>query len=269
MLQDLIDKIIFLAMGGKNQEKKLMRCERYRSNSILKWKRQCGFGWTTTFKILNGLKIFDGEKIRQIIGKIISDNNVLFKRKKLFITSFGEEGKSGGVICYEFRHAKLIARSCFTKIFDIVKLPPNSTIIFVDDLIGTGNQSLNYINSKLNLLLSPSHNAILLTICATPEGIEKVTNNSNFEVLPGMVLNKDQYQYYSEDCNYFNPIEKEKIREINWKLKKALIPDYDLGLLIAFSYSTPNNTMPIIWKEGCEYITKNQKLENWFALLPR
>ncbi len=269
MLQDIVDKIFFLVKGGADQEKKLMRCQGYRPNSIVRWKRQNGLGWTINFKILRGLKVFCSVKIRKIISEIVRSNAGLFSQKSFFITSFGSEGKSGGMICYEFRHSKLVDATRFVKSSDIAKLPLNSTIIFVDDLVSTGTQSLDYINDKLNLLLSPSHSAILLTICATPNGIKKIRENSNFKVLTGVTIQEERYQYYSTKCHYFDDVEKRAIKELNSKLKDPAKQDYDRGFLIAFYYSVPNNTMPIIWKDNYKYVTKDGGTSTWFALLPR
>lgn len=268
MLQDVVDKIFFLIKGGADQERKLMRYQGYRHNSIIRWKRQNGLGWKTNFKILRSLDIFDSAKIKKTISEIVDNNASLFSTSNLFVTSFGSEGKSGGIICYEFRHTRLVNNNVFVKSSEIVKLPPNSTIIFVDDLVGTGTQALDYIDNKLNLLLSPSHRAILLTICATTDGIKKIRDNSNFEVLTGVTLQEEQHQYYSTKCNYFNNVEKKAINELNSKLKDSVKDDYDIGLLIAFYYSVPNNTMPIIWKDNYKYLTKNGT-STWFALLPR
>ena len=268
MLQDIIDNIFFRLKGGAGQEKKLIRCQCYRQNSIIKWKRQNKLSWTTNFKILRGLEIFDSVKIRKIISEVINNNASLFSQKDLFVASFGSAGKSGEVIFYEFRHSELIDGKFFIKSSDIVKLPPKSTIIFVDDLIGTGTQSLDYIKNKLNLVLSPSHNAVLFTICATADAVQKIKDSSNFEVLTGITLQEEHRQYYSDKCHYFNDAEKEVIKELNSRLKNIAEDDYDRGLLIAFYYTVPNSTMPIIWKDNYKYMTE-EGTKDWFALLPR
>jgi hypothetical protein len=61
-------------------------------------------------------------------------------------------------------------------------------------------------------------------------------------------------------------MEKEKLKELNALLGRN---EFDIGLLIAFYYGTPNNTMPFIWKNGFKYTDKKGCNDTWFALLPR
>lgn len=269
MYFDISDRIAFLILNGQKEEQRLLRCQGYRPNSIVKWKKETGLEWRTVIKVLKGLQIFDQNRIRGVIHEVITSNPEIFSRENLFIAPFGGEGKSGAVICYEFKHAELVDTTCFRNSSEIVRLPPGSTIVFVDDLIGTGTQSIEYITNKLNLLLSSSHQAVLFTVCATPEGIKKVTDNSNFKVLTGIELNEIEYQHYSDLSVYFSVSEKKKLRAINSLLKASGKFDHDRGLLIAFYYAVPNNSMPIIWKDGYVYTLKSGVKREWFALLPR
>lgn len=266
---EFIEKIILKLLGGDNIEKKLLRCQNYQSNSIILWKRQTNLNWFETIKLLKAIEIFDANRIRVTIHKLVENNKELFNNKNLFITSFGSEGKSGGKIAYEFRHTKLIDEKKFVNAWELSKLPENSTIIFVEDLIGTGFQSTKYILEKLNLIINPSSKPYLLTICATPEGIDKVSNETNFKVINGILLEEQKFQHYSIQCNYFTKKEKEKIIELNSLLKKPERKNYDKGLLVTFYYSPPNNTMPIIWKDNFIYMNKKGIEKKWKAILPR
>lgn len=266
---DFIENIILRILGIGKIEEKLLRCQNYRSNSVLKWKKQTGLNNFQVIKLLKAIEIFDAFRIRNTIREIVNSNKELFGRKNLFITSFGSEGKSGGMIAYEFRHTNLVSEKKFIRSWDLSKLPENSTVIFVEDLIGTGSQSTEYILEKLNLLLNPSTDPYLLTICATAKGIEKVSNETNFNVIHGLLLKEEAFQHYSEFCQYFSKKEKEKIKKINSKLKGDNPKNYDCGLLVTFHYSTPNNSMPILWKENFKYKDKNGNEKEWFALLPR
>jgi len=265
---EFIEKIIFQLLGGNDIESKLLRCQNYTANSIMNWKKQTNLNWLEVIKHLKGIEIFDATRIRQIINELVSTNQELFNREHLFITSFGSEGKSGGKIAYEFRHTKLVKESKFINAWELSKLPENSTVIFVEDLIGTGSQSTEYILEKLNLLLNPSSEPYLLTICATQEGINKVCDETNFKVLNGLLLDETNYQHYSDNSKYFKAKTKKKLIEINNRLKKEGRKDYDKGLLVTFYYSPPNNSMPILWKNKFPYKIKNEE-KIWQALLPR
>ena len=260
MVDYLIHKFCF-----SKHEKRLARCQNYSDNNILKWKQQTNLTWLQVNKFLNNLEVFDSQKIKIILKDILKTHSSLFSKKNLYITSFGSEGKSGGKIAYELRHSGLISEDKFIESWNLSDLPPKSIIIFLEDLIGTGSQSTEYIIEKLNLILNPSFEAYLLTICATPIGIEKVEKKTRFKVLNGILLTEDKYQNFSDQCNNFSIKEKEIMRLLNNKLTSTHKPSYDLGLLVTFFYSPPNNAMPILWKDGYKY-DENKK---WTALIPR
>ncbi len=261
----MLDKFIFKFFGGIELEQKLIRCQSYTVNNIYQWKQQTNLTWKETFNFLKNIHVFDATKIREVLKSIVANNQVVFNQSNLYITSFGSEGKSGGKISYELRHTNLFKDKNFIESWKLQDLPEGSTIVFVKDLIGTGSQSTEYITKKLNLLLNPSYETYLLTICATPEGILKVEEETNFSVLNGVLLEEELYQNYTVNCKNFNHKEKEKLRALNNKLKNNVREDYDRGLLVTFFYSPPNNSMPILWKDGYTY--ENDK--KWHALIPR
>ncbi|MBK9328537.1 MAG: hypothetical protein IPM95_04310 [Sphingobacteriales bacterium] len=147
-------------------------------------------------------------------------------------------------------------------------LPEGSTIIFVEDIIGTGTQSVDFIQNKINQIIKPSHIPYLFSLCATPKGIENVTENTHFKVLSGIMLT-EMHQHYSEQSRLFTNKEKAKIKAVNELLKRPGSFDFDLGLMLAFYFTIPNNTMPIFWKDGYNYIDTNGNSRQWTALLPR
>ncbi len=265
----VLDKLIYYWYNCSEIEKRLLRYQGYKANSILKWKKNTNLDWKTTIKLLKNIKIFDAIQIRTIIKEIIEQNNILFNQENCYITSFGEPAKSGDIILYDVKHSMKNSNFKIIKPWDIPGLPQESVIIFVDDLIGTGNQSLEYINNKLNGMLNPSHKPYLLCLCATPEGINRLRQNTNFEILCGITLQENSSQFYSNSCKIFNDKEKSNLKTINNLLKNESRFDFDRGLLISFYYSVPNSTMPIIWKDNYKYKNFSGEDCKWFALLPR
>lgn len=265
----ILNKLIYHLFCINRFDKALHRYQGFRSNSIINWKKQTDLNWFTISKLLKNLAIFDAAQIRQTISDIISENQSLFSAGDCYITSFGKLGKSGDMVLYDYTHAQKTVNPKVLSLWEISSLPSNSKIVFVDDLIGTGTQSLEYISEKLNLILSPSFETYLLCICATPEGMKNVESNSNFKVLCGNLLKKEKFQFYDDDCKVFTEREKEKIKLENAKLKNPDRKDFDRGLLTGFYYSMPNNAMPILWKGGYKYKDKKGKQLTWEALLPR
>ena len=255
---------IFFRLG--KEEKKLSKYGGYREKSMFKWIEGSSLPLNTAVKVIKTIRIYDALKIREILRDLVAKNEAIFN--ECYITSFGQMGKSGNVILYEFRHALPRYADRIISPADIPSLPENSKIVFMDDVIGTGRQSTKYIQEKLLMVLNPSHQAFLLCVCTTRGGLEKITQNSNFSVLYGELLDETTNDYYHSECNMFSEKEKQILKDVNNRLKNEH-SDYDKGLLIAFHYAIPNNTMPIIWKEGYEYTGINGASQSWFALLPR
>jgi len=268
-MTSLIDRIYFLWKNGNKLDIKLATYQGYRPNSIIKWKQQTGLTWSIIFKLLENLEIFTAPKIRDLIRKVVLDHELLFARENCYITGFGNAGKSGDIILYDFSHTHNINQSQIKKTWELHTLPKNSTIIFVEDIIGTGTQSIDFILNKLNQIISPSHEPYLLSLCATPKGLNNVLDNTNFNVIYGLLLEEEKYQHYSELSNLFNQTEKNKLIAINNRLKNPNSFDFDLGLLIAFYFTIPNNAMPIIWKDEYPYKDNKGQEQKWTALLPR
>lgn len=268
-LDNIVDTILFHIHGLSKYEEKLLRNQSYDAKSTIKWKRNSSLTWGIAKKVLDNLTVFDGKKIREVITALVSSNRDLFDREDCYIVAFGAEAKSGGNICYDFRRLQLVNNNRIKNMYELSSVPSDSTIVFVDDLIGTGTQSIKYINKKLNLILKPSHKTYLLSICATPEGILNVESNSNFKVLTGIELDKKNFQFTDDECNVFSHKEKMVLNELNLALNPDGKNDYNKGLLLAFYNSTPNNCMPIIWKDKHTYKDSNKNLKKWTALLPR
>lgn len=261
--------ITFRLRKLKQFENKLKSYNAYRPNSIMKWKSQMALSWNTVGKVLTELKIFTGPQIRQMLRQTVEQNNTLFNSANCYICKFGKPGKSGEIMLYEFSHGCAGYGSRIIEMWEIPSLPDNSTIVFIDDLLGTGRQSERYINTNVVPFLKWSHNAFLLSLCATPQGIQNVTAKTNFRVIPHLVLNDPEFQHYSDKSRIFNNRERTTIKETNDMLHDSRGNIFDRGLLIAFYYSVPNNTMPLIWKDNYEYSDRKGNRRKWFALLPR
>ncbi|WMW24683.1 hypothetical protein RE474_11425 [Methanolobus sediminis] len=251
-------------------ESKLRECSSYRDNSVQNWADQLDqldLEKETIIKIIENLRIISSRDIRTILRDLVEQNQAIFQHPNTFITSFGCRGKSGDLILYEFRHAVDGYDDKIIDSWQIPEKPTDSTIIFLDDLIGTGKQSCDYIEDQLNLILTSHHESYLICLFGTPNGIEAVVNSTNFNVICGETLCEEEHQFYSDKCIIFEETEKEKIGIINNYLKGKV--DFDKGLLLCFHYAIPNNTMPLIWKENYPYEDDLGNKKKWYALLPR
>ena len=247
-------------------EMKFRASTRYDHWSVHSWKKQFGLSAETVRKILENIRIIRGREIHELIRCAVRDNPDIFLGENCYVTSFHEPGRSGHNIFYEWCHATNVGKRLENR-WGYASLPPESRIVFVDDLIGTGNQSLEYIQTKLSGTFKPSHRPCLFSVCGTPVGMNNVKENSTFDVVCALKLSEAEYSFYHESNPTFSDEEKEQIQKLNRKLGETAF--FGMGLLIAFFYTTPDNTMPLIWNNGVGYLDDNGKQESWCALLPR
>ncbi len=264
----LIDKIYYFMRKGSKLETKFASYQGYHSESIIKWKNQTGLSWSVVYKLLENFNMLNARKIRQLIKKIVDDHESLFSQQNCYITGFGNAGKSGDIILYDFTHTMNIDQSKIKKTWELNDLPAYSTIIFVEDIIGTGTQSIDYIHNKVNQIIKPSHKPYILSLFATSCGRKAVLDKTHFKVLTGILL-EEKHQHYSDKSNLFNKKERVKLINLNKSLKKEGVDDFDLGLILAFYYAIPNNTMPIFWKDNYPFCDNKGHSRKWSALLPR
>lgn len=250
-------------------ENKLLKYSGYIPNSVISWKSQLNIADDSKKKILKYLEIYSSRQIRTILRTIASKNSKIIGNINSYICKFGPVGKSGEILLYEFFHTFKKYRHKIIEIWKIPQLPENSIIIFIDDLVGTGTQSVRQLH-KLSQMLNPSHKAYLLCLCATPQGIKKIKENTTVSVMPGIVLMEDTHQHLNDKCTLFDATEKNFLKDLNSKLHDPNRGYYaNLGLLLAFYFTVPNNTLPFIWKDGSSYVDEGGATKKWRALLPR
>lgn len=256
-------------MGLKKTEDSLRNYNGYLNFNLFKWiiKNNLSIGFA--YKVFAKLKLYSAIEVRDSFRDIVKANSSLFNSDNTYFTSFGAPDiiyKSGNRLIVEFRNTFKNFEERIIPIWKIPQLPKSSNIIFIDDIIGTGRQSKEYI-IEISQLLNASHNAYLYCICGTFDGLKLINDNTSFKASAVNVLYRDKDYYTDKDCNYFSNAEKLTISE-KIDLLKSRNAKYDLGLLIAFEYSIPNNSMPLLWKHGFKYNVDNIEKE-WHALLPR
>lgn len=264
----IADKLTSILYGLSKKEKKLLSYNGYNENRLLNWKKRSDLNWRLTLKVVENLKVITALEIRGFIRDFVEGNPQIFEQDNVYVTSFGQKGKSGDVILYEFNHCVNIKlRNKVIESWEIQDLPEGSKIIFMDDIVGTGRQSVEYINEKLNLIIQPSFKCYLFCICATQEGIERFNSETNFKMVHSMLLSEDS-EFLNPNNSTFSEKEKLILADLNQTLTPRKSNNFNKGLLVAFPYAIPNNTMPIIWKDNFKYKHADQE-KRWYALLPR
>ena len=250
-------------------EEKLRKYQGYVQNSVGRWKSQLNIAEGSIGKILKYLEIFSSRDIRGILRKVVNQNKKLIENDNCYVCKFGPAGKSGDILLYEFYHTFKKYKHKLKETWEIPQLPESSKVVFIDDLVGTGTQSVRQIE-KLSQLLNPSHMGYLLCVCATPQGIKRVEENTTIAVIAGVILKEKTHQHLNDKCGNFDSTEKGLLWDVNTRLHDPDGGYYaNLGLLLAFYFAVPNNTLPFIWKDKAEYVDISGARKKWRALLPR
>jgi len=264
----IIDFYWYYIKNLKKHERKLLKYQGYGAKSIVRFKHETRLKWNTISKLLDSIKIVDGLELRNELRAIYFQNKELFDDRNTYVTHFGPIGKSGALIvnqflrCFPSKERMVIPNS------EINKLAENSSIIFLDDFIGTGNQGLEYVK-KISYSLNSSIKPFLFTICGTEDGIRKIDNfGSNFKVKSQILLRKDEYYLLDKSNKILLDEEKAQIRTLNFYLGITESNEYHLGLPFAFYYSTPDNSLGILWNDNTEYKMNNTN-RKWYGLVPR
>lgn len=247
--------------------KKLLHYEGYNDEYLKKWIFNLDLSWKIVCKLIENIEIVCANSIRDMLREYaVTEDSIL--SKDVYISSLGDPGKSGYIILYQLRHADIKMELKYINMHEIPNLPANSHVLFVDDLIGTGHQSVKYINNKMMLLLSGSQHFSILTLYATKDGLDYVKKNTSVENVIALNIIMPDKMIYSDESKVFNSNQKSKITVQN-DLLKSDSSNFDLGLLFAFSYGVPNNSCKLIWKHDFVYTDKNKVSRKWNALLPR
>lgn len=194
------------------------------------------------------LQLYKGKDISKSINDII--DNTLF-------IGLGNDSESGNNILYYFRQENLLCK----KSFEIDTNKKYENLVYVDDVTISGEQALEYINSRE----IRANNIYVAVMIATDSAISNL-NDSGKKIKPIATMILDKRDKAFSDATYvFSEKRIKEIREIAQEFcelygKRAVkdcgyMVSYPLGFddgqyMISFEYNTPDNTLPIFWGMG-------------------
>lgn len=205
------------------------------------------------------------EHVKDLYNLIISEVETI--DHVLFIP-VGYVVKSGSLVAYSFRKLNQIPENRFIAYSDLSSetLKGITHLIFLDDLVGTGNQCNEVWRDLTTKLKQFNSNPDLFyaTLVSTQHGKKETEDKTTFKVISPHIIDNSEIPFHKESKIFDDESIKEKTKEIVAKYGKDLYPKYPLGykdnsLLIGFYYSTPNNTLPIFWSSN----------SNWKPLLTK
>lgn len=186
----------------------------------------------------------------------------------------GNPSESGVHLLYYFRQENGLPKNLFldaASIFSRATVDGKSEVvlrdasveryIFLDDLCGSGETAEKYSDDLLPRILTAAGNVELhyYSIFATSTGLKRVRERSLFGERCGTVFELDEtYKCISDGSRYLTvmpkSIDKQILIRLNLHYGNMVCPGHPTGfedgqLLLAFNHNTPDNTLPIIWRD--------------------
>jgi len=199
-------------------------------------------------------------------------------KKQLLKTRFigsGNVSESGPHLLYLFRQLNDLPVSLFTDFGTAFKevvsdnqlkyVPTDKTItryVIFDDVVGSGRQVSDYLTLKLARIREGTPNAELEFMClfAATKGLQALNTPALFNGRAKCLFELDETykafgtkpRYFTDAPTWFVSSDAEKISHIygNPLFKRHSLGYRDGQLLLGFNHNTPNNTLPIFWKDG-------------------
>lgn len=170
----------------------------------------------------------------------------------LFCPFSSSTGESGDTLLHTFRIANGLDRAPFRTLFAsraelLMRDPgPDDTVVFLDDIAGTGTQAADYWEDTLSELLPRRPRIILALVAALDKARTLIEEQTPFRVIESRALTSGD-QLFSDDCREFDAMEKERILKYCRRADRRSPKGFgDCGLLVVFHHRCPNNSIPVL-----------------------
>ena len=206
-------------------------------------------------------------EIARIYGETMAISLDSVKEKRLRRCRFfglGHASESGHYLLYPFRQRNSLPQSLFPdKISDVDSAV--DFIIFIDDIVASGEQACDFWGEKLENLSHSQNNLqfFYLVLLAYNKGIEKIETNTEFKVIPCQIFDDSYKAFCEKSCIFPDKEKREKAKKVSEKHGRKIWPRWPLGYLnfqglVGFHHNIPDTTLPIIWGKN-----------NWFPIFER
>lgn len=136
--------------------------------------------------------------------------------------------------------------------------------IFIDDFCLSGSQAVTYSQKHVKWIKDsdPTIKVDYYSLFSTAEGLKRVKAESSFDKVIAVYEIDETFKCFSDHSRYFSNerrnrehgYDKNICRTMCEGYGRRLCPEAPLGfsdgqLMIGFQYNTPDNSLPIFWKE--------------------
>jgi hypothetical protein len=174
------------------------------------------------------------------------------KGKWRFVPYSTSSGTSAGSMIYSLRLANNLAAKKWDEMFihpsdiSLQALGPEDTIVFVDDLVATGNQVCEAWDETFAELVGDVGRVFLIVVAAVREARTRIRSETDIVVVSQDNLGPRD-NLFSKECGSFSSSEKEVLLRYGKRADLQRPRGYgDCGLVVVFQHRCPNNTVPIL-----------------------
>lgn len=217
------------------------------------------------------------QRIRQDLGGSRDEAEIAAQfDKELGSTRFigmGNPAESGTHLLYYFRQENRLPRSLFVHQHELLTsaatdpdvkfaLPELRRVVFIDDMCGSGEQSVRYSRTLLRDLRDVSKRTgqsvefQYLVIFGTAAGMDRARKESDFDLVDAVSELDHTYVTFGAQSRVFRKppeaIDRDLAEAVARGYGGELWPTWPLGfengqLLLAFHHNVPDNSLPILW----------------------
>jgi hypothetical protein len=239
--------------------------------SVSKWARQFQPDeLPVVLKLLKAIRYYSSSKVQSMVTELHSRIQAVVSRpvERQWFVPVGYVAKSGSAIAFFYRKQNDLPAQRFLMAKDLTSahFTDGSAVVFLDDFIGSGHQAVQFWWNVVVPMLPKSHvtQFVLGSLVGYEEGIKHIEESTKLKVVALDVLDDSDRAFSSTSRAFQNADERATALAIIQKYGARLYPKFPAGYadsqsVLGFFYSTPNNSLPVLWStEG-----------GWFPLLPR
>jgi hypothetical protein len=136
---------------------------------------------------------------------------------------------------------------------------PDHTIVFLDDIVGTGKQVCDGWRTTFQELAAGAGRTFLVVVAAYKKGRDRVHQETQLQVFAPHLLG-ERFNIFSRDCPHFSEAEKATILKYCLRASAANPKGRgECGLNVVFYHRCPNVSIPLL------HMTNG----GWKGLFPR
>lgn len=224
---------------------------------VLKWLGQFSDAHLPlATKVLINTKYYNASNIRAMTRELVISvlqNLRGVDRKQIFFVPVGVLGSSSTIIARVLRELSRTGATSGIKVVwmtDLEKVEPDkvSTIVFVDDFSGTGDQLSEWWVNVEQMIRPKKANVIVALLVMNSRARARIEEFANLAI--SIEELDDRANVLSAQNRVFSRAEKKMLLE--YCLKTGCADEYargrgSCGLILAFRHGCPNNSLPILW----------------------